>query len=148
MSYTNVISLINAKTYLGVDDGSRDAEITRQIGAALRYVEEHSNHIVVSRDKKYYYRGSCVNVYDTPITAVVFPNPDTTEVVEKTGYVTYMDTNSENEYVQLTVGYDDPTDIPETLIEAAYIILKSLFYGEPIPMEAHDMLNTNKRFII
>ena len=67
MAYLTVIPLADAKTYLGVDDTSRDAEITRMIEAALALLEKRTNHIMVVGNKDYFYEDGCVRVYDYPI---------------------------------------------------------------------------------
>lgn len=153
MAYTDVISLADAKAYLGIDDTSRDAEITRMIKSALVFVEQHSNHIMQSVNKKYYYLDDVARVYDYPITAVVFPSPDTTTAYTYAGYSEYVDSNTSNTYIELTVGYASASDIPAPLVEAGYMILEHLFNqketgNSQIPMAALQMIAAHKRRII
>ena len=153
MAYTDVISLDNAKDYLGIDDTSRDTEINRMISSALSFVEQHSNHIMVSVNKKYYYREDLARVYDFPITAVVSPDPDTTTVYTFAGYSEYVDSNTSNTYVELTVGYADPADIPAPLVEAGYMIIEHLFNqketgNSQIPQAAIQMIHSFKRRVL
>lgn len=125
--YLDLITLEDAKIHLGVDDTSRDREIARMIRMSLKYVEKHSNHILVPRDQAYLYRDGTVRIYDYPINSVVIPSPDTTTQYEFTTYSTYVDSNPENVGLTLNVGYTDPEDIPEELIEAAYMVLEHLY---------------------
>lgn len=153
MSYLTVIPLADAKTYLGIDGTDRDTEITRMINAACRYVEDHSNHIFVSRDKNYYYINSCVRVFDFPITAITFPDPNTTTKDTFENYAIYDDSNAENDYITLTVGYADPADIPPALVEAAYMVLEHMFNqketgNSAIPMAARMLIRSNARHVI
>lgn len=153
MSYLTVISLANAKVHLGVDDTARDAEITRMISGALSFVEEHSNHILFARNKKYYNRWTETRVYDYPINSVVFPDPDTTTAKENRFYTAYKDSNADNTYLTLNVGYADPADIPAPLIEAGYMILEHLFMQKEtgkseMPAAAWAMIRSYARHTI
>ena len=69
MAYLDVITLATAKNYLGVDTSMTedDADITKMIKGALRYVEEFTNVLVYARDKDYLFQDCEVRVYDHPI---------------------------------------------------------------------------------
>jgi len=158
--YTDVISLSDAKDFLGVDDESRDKEITRMIDAALRYVEEHTGHIMYARDKTYRLRGRTYKrVYDFPINSVVKGvDKDGVDVAltfgtnydlcEYEGYTEYYQIDSDAVSLVLNVGYTDVEEIPEPLIEAAYIYIGHLFDGKEGMFPAMHLLGTHKRFII
>ena len=75
MAYIDIIPLADAKVYLRIDDTltEDDAQITRMISAALSYVENYTNHILVSADKTYRMVNGFVRVYDYPINSVVSP---------------------------------------------------------------------------
>lgn len=144
--YTDIISLSDAKTYLGVDDTARDAEITRIINSALTYLERSTNVILFPRDKTYIYADGCVRVYDYPINSTT---STTHEVEVKTLYSIYTDNGSEG--VILNVGYTDPADIPADLIETGYAIIECLFEGgklADLPTLIKTMIFSNKRFVI
>ena len=149
MPYTDIISLSDAKDYLGVDDTSRDTEITRMIKSALTYMEKRTNHLLLAVDKDYIYTDGCVRVYDYPINTVV-------EGVEvKTGYSIYTEANSDITSITLNVGYETVTDIPDDLTEAAYIMLKFFFFEQDkleekgrVPLVVQEIINEYKRFII
>lgn len=150
MAYTDVISLEDAKEYLGVDDDSRDTEIYRMISAALRFVEQHTGHIVDARNKKYYYRDRQVDVYDFPINSVVSPDPNTTTATVYANKTNYVDSDADSEFVELNVGYTDVLDIPPVLVEAAYMLLDHFFnQGQTgsIPQAAWQLIQTDKRHL-
>lgn len=149
MPYTDIISLSDAKDYLGVDDTSRDTEITRMIKSALTYMEKRTNHLLLAVDKDYIYTDGCVRVYDYPINTVV----EGAEV--KTGYSIYTEANSDITSITLNVGYDTVSDIPDDLTEAAYIMLKFFFFEQDkleekgrVPLVVQEIINEYKRFII
>lgn len=123
MAYTDFISLANAKAYLGVDDTSRDTEITRIITSAVVYVEQHSCHIWDEVNKTYQLNGKdCIKVYDYPITAVVKgldkDGADVALVFEtdydqavSQSYTIYTGIDSDAVSIILTVGYDALAEI-------------------------------------
>ena len=146
MSYLDVITLERAKNYLRIDDCliDDDNEIVSMINAACRFVEKRTNHIFYVQEKTY--RGSCqVKVYDYPIndfgdyfvchfsTFVVFPND--TEVT-------------------LNVGYENPEDVPDELIQACLQMIKVWYYESEkqvnttlIPESVLQAIDVNRRFI-
>jgi len=165
MAYTDIISLSDAKDYLGVDDTSRDVEINRMIGSALRYVEEHSHHILFARSKTYRLSGrDSVRVYDYPINSVTkgidkdgadvaLTFETNYDVAEYRGYIDYYGIDSDAVSLVLNVGYTDPTEIPESLIEAGYMVLEHLYNqketgNSKLPMAAVELMRTHSRFII
>lgn len=155
MSYLTVITLAQAKEYLRVDDTltEDDAQITRMINGALAYVEKWTNILVFDREKTYLMVNGCINVYDYPINSVTTPTD--INVDYKTLYNQYYTTSVDTSDLVLDVGYDDPDDIPQDIIEVAYEII-SLFYYEKetgkgvkdLSSLSIDVLNTNKRFIL
>lgn len=144
MDALDVISLTEAKTYLGVDDTSRDAEITRMISSAINFIEKRTNHILVEKTKTYIFRNGCVRVYDYPITST----NGTAEV--KNGYSVYTDTVADD--IDLTLGYTAIEDVPSELVEACYMMLKFFFFEQEgtgnIPFVVNEIIEANKRFII
>lgn len=144
MVYTDIISLNDAKTYLGVDDTSRDGEITRMIGSALSHLELVTNIILFNRDKTYYYNEGCVRVHDYPINTAI-----TDDVVVKQTYSIYS--NASDNSITLNVGYTDPADIPPNVVEVGYAILKCLFEGgktSELSETVKIMLHSIKRHIV
>jgi hypothetical protein len=146
MAYIEVISLEDAKAYLGVDDTARDAEIERMIDSALSYVEEHSSHVMFERDKTYYYRNGKVSVYDFPINTV----PTGVTEYKYKGYSTFCPAEATDKSVTLNVGYSDPAEIPYPLMEAGYVMLGHLFDRESqsIPSDVHTLIRSHSRHVI
>lgn len=148
MSYLDVISLENAKTYLGVDDTSRDGEITRMINASLSYLERVTNIILFDRDKVYNYDNGCVRVYDYPINSTTSTTHDADV---KSTYSIYTENDIDIKTITINVGYTDSINIPSDLIETGYAIIECLFNGGSVaklPELIKDMVDANKRFII
>lgn len=141
MSYLNVISLEEAKTHLGIDDDSRDNEITRMVKTCFSKVESDTNHLVYARDKNYIYSDGCIRVYDYPINS-------TDESTVKTGYSIYESEDSDS--ITLNVGYEDPANVPTGLADMALILLEQLFFkGEVKETGEYIMLlNQFRRFIL
>jgi len=165
MAYTDIISLSDAKDYLGIDDTSRDTEITRMIGAALRYIEEHTGHIMEDQSKTYRLSGrDSIRIYDYPINSV-------TKGLDKAGddvaltldtnytfqeyrtYTDYYGIDSDAESLVLNVGYVSASSIPAPLVEAGYMVLEHMFNqketgNSQIPMAAQQLMATHRRFTI
>lgn len=145
MSYTTIILIDDAKTYLGLDDDSRDAEVTRMIKASLKYVEKETNHIFQAQDKDYVFVSDCIRVYDFPINT-----DDNTTQAKKPLYSTFTGTSGAT--LALNVGYSDISKIPEDLVEATYGVLKFFFFeqekGGEMPSWINHILDLHRRFII
>jgi len=148
MPYTNVISLASAKDYLGVDDTSRDAEITRMIESALRFLEKRTNIIMEPQTKDYVFMDGCVRVYDHPINTPDNTLPEGVTKEIKPLYSVYTTTDSDIKTLQLNVGSNT---VDNDLVEAGYMLIEHYFQeGQrtPIPMAVEEIININKRFII
>nr|WP_299488601.1 head-tail connector protein [uncultured Allomuricauda sp.] len=150
MSYLTVIPLANAKTYLGVDDTSRDTEITRMIEAALSLIEKRTNYIMVVGNKDYFYENGCVRVYDYPINTADDTLDDSVTRTQKQLYSIYEDSDTSNDKITLNVG---GTTIPSDLKEAGYMLIEFYFnnkeqIGGKLPIAVEQIINNNKRFII
>lgn len=147
MAYTDVISLANAKDYLGVDDTSRDTEITRMIESALKYLEKRTNVLMDARDKTYNLIDGCVRVYDSPINTLD-ADLDATVTRENKGlYSIYSDTDIEAKTITLNVGSNT---VDSDLVEAGYMLIEHYFNeGDRtvLPMIVEDIIQANKRFI-
>jgi len=153
MSYLDVISLEDAKVYLRIDDDltEDDSQIRRMIKGALHYVENYTNHILYARNKEYRLIDGEVSVYDHPINSEV--TADLT-VEYKTLHTNYT-LGTSNDLISLNVGYVDCDDIPEALVEVAYVILDLFYYGKEAGKTTNDLsdfdkhiLNDFKRFIL
>jgi hypothetical protein len=146
MSYLDVITLERARKYLRLDACliEDDNEIVSMINGACRFVEKRTNHIFYPQDKTYR-QGCQVKVYDYPIndfdeyfvchfsTYVVFPND--TEVT-------------------LNVGYENPEDVPDELIQACLQMIKVWYYESEkqvnttlVPESVLQAIDVNRRFI-
>lgn len=158
MAYLDVISLDEAKVYLGIDDTSRDAEITAMIEGALNYIEERTNFIMVVQDKEYFLKNGCVDVFDTPINTLDIALPTTVTRERYENFSRYMDTNTENRTLILNVG---GTSIPPGLKQAGLMLINFYFndaetsreasvslQNTMIPMGVQSLIGTYRRFII
>ncbi len=144
MAYIDVIPLEIVKDYLGIDDTSRDREITRMIDSACRYIEKYTNVMLIEREKDYFNTNGCIYVYDYPI------NTESDLQTRKSTYSVY-----DAKEITLSVGYELATDVPSDLVDAGLQIIDSWFYaGEKetttskIPQGAIMILDLYKRFIV
>ena len=144
MAYTDIISVEDAKDYLGVDDTSRDAEIARLIKSALKYLEKRTNIIMQEVVKIYPIVDGCVRVYDSPIITTSFPSSTTR--TKKSLYSLFED--NELTEISLTVG---SIDVDSDLIEAGYMLIEHYFQEgdrSKLPLEVENIINMNKRFVV
>ena len=149
MAYIDVITLARAKNYLRIDTDltEDDTEITSMINGALRYIEKRTNHIMYAKDVTY--TGSCqVKVYDYPINSVI-TNPAPIQYPYSL-YVVLPDVKT----VDLNVGYADPADVPDELIQAALQMIKVWYYESEkqvnstlIPESVKEVIDIYRRFI-
>lgn len=130
-SYTDVISLEQAKNYLRIDEGMTEDDlfISSMIKAALQWIESYTRHILVEQEVTLYApaQTNCDGnyiyyVYHYPIVSAV---PDAEKTVRNL-YTKYY--TSEEELV-ITAGYDDIEKVPEALVQAAYAILQVWYYN-------------------
>lgn len=156
MAYTDIISLANAKTFLGVDDTSRDTEITQMIKAALSLIEKRTNYIMDAVDKEYLLRDGCVRIYDYPINTDDGDLDETVTRTNKALYSIYSDSSTATT-ITLNVG---GTDIPDDLVEAGYMLIDHFFKEKEtgnrlytldttrFPVAAMEIIENNRRFIL
>ncbi len=155
MAYIDVITLSQAKNYLRIDDTltEDDNAITRMIGAALKYVEKYTGVLVFARDEVYLAQNGELKLYEYPINTDLDTLTDYT--YERKGLYTNICTNNTKTIdITLNMGYVDPTEVPQELLEVAYEIIDLYYYGEkdgkPIDKKlsalSMDALNMNKRF--
>lgn len=149
MAYLDVISLERAKNYLRIDSDltEDDAEITSMIIGACKYVEKNTNHIFFAQDKTYSNIFG-VKVYDYPINSLV--SPTDAVVVNYSLCATYPNETS----VVLNVGYTDPTDVPDELVQACLQLIKVWYYESEkqvnttlIPESVRQAIDINRRFL-
>ncbi len=141
-SYTDVISLEQAKLYLKIDDGQTitDAEITQMINSALSFIEKRTQHIFKTRSKVYYKDCALLQqttVYDYPIDNSV----TALDIVYKTNKAIVP---TINDYVTLTIGYSNVNDIPSELIDSALQLINFWFYNS----ETKNAMNTVPDFVV
>lgn len=152
--YTDIISLEDAKIYLRIDDTltEDDLQITRMIKGSLSFIEKYTNYILYDRDKDYRLINGCVRVYDYPINSEV---TEGLEVTNKNLYNIYQK-GTGNDIITLNVGYSDVLQIPQELIEVAYVIIKNMYYEKESNKSINDSLDSlskqtldsYKRFIL
>ena len=149
MAYIDVITLDRAKNYLRIDTTltDDDAEITAMINGACSYIEKRTNLIFYPRNKVY--KGACqVKVYDYPINSIVTdPAPF---AYEQPMFTIYPDVKT----VELNVGFVDPNDIPDELIQACLQMIKVWYFESEkqvnttlIPESVKEAIDLNRRFI-
>ena len=157
MSYSQVISLDAAKTYLRIDSTDSDSEILRMVKSALSLLEKRTNVMVYDREVTYNLNsGNCVRVYDHPINTVGVTGLAPT--VTRTDYPTYsvfVDSNTDNSTIVLDVGYVDSGNMAPELLEAAYEMIDYWFYKNDgkanitlVPESVMHVIGSNQRFII
>lgn len=149
MAYTDVLTLDRVKDYLRVDLDltEDDNEITSMINGACRFVEKRTNHIFFPREVTY--NGACqVKVYDFPTNSVV--TPTSPFVVHFSLFDIYPNETS----VTLNVGYEDPTEIPDELLQACLQMIKVWYYESEkqvnttlIPDSVKQAIDINRRFL-
>lgn len=149
MSYLDVITLSQAKTYLRIDDDQNetDSEIENMIKGALSFIEKRTNHLMYARDKEYFGDYN-VNVYDFPVNTIPIDNISLR-------YSTFQNITTIDRSVILNVGYILPTDIPSELIESALQIIKVWYFEAEkqtntslIPESVMQAIDINKRFFV
>lgn len=153
MSYIDVISLETAKNWLRVDDDltEDDASITAMINASLRYIENYTNIFVYARDKDYDVDNGVIRVYDYPINTVITEDVASEKRSLYTNFCTSFDVDS----IQLNVGYVDPLEVPDDIIQVALEMIDIYYYmqkggdsKEAVSPLNKLVLDSNKRFII
>jgi len=157
MAYTDVISLSEAKNYLRVDDTltEDDNAIIRMINASLRYVENYTDVLVYARDVDYLVKEGVLKLYQAPLNTDLDTLTDYT-YERKSLYTNICADNTDTVDLTLNVGYADPVNVPQELLEVAYEMIDLYYYGEkdgkPIAKKLSslsiDALNSNKRFWI
>lgn len=144
--YTDIISLEQAKIYLRIDDTltEDDLQIERMIKGSLSFIEQYTNYIFFPRDKDYRLINGCVRVYDFPINSEVTTG---LEVTNKTLYNIYQK-GYNNDLITLNVGYADSADIPQELIEVAYVMIKNMYYEKDNNKTFADSLDSLSKIIL
>jgi len=158
MAYTDVISLAEAKLHLRVDDTltDDDAQITRMIETACRFVENWTNHILDAVTKTYQVPRDCVRVYDYPInTADDDASLDGIDIETKYLYKVYTPGTAPTS-IDLNVGYTTASNVPRGLVDVALEVIELLYYGpetgktvsKDLSPLAVQTLNQYKRFVL
>ena len=157
MSYISVVPLATAKDFLRIDSGNTDddTQITAMINAACRLVERRTNYILYQRNKDYLFQNFCVFVYDYPVNSVVSPSTGVTEEKYEL-YNIYETNNSSDTTLTLSVGYADPADVPDDIIELILNLVKFYYYEQEtnqgskgdLPLFLKESISMLKRFII
>ena len=170
MAYIDVLPLATMKTYLRIDDtqNETDAEITSMINSAFRYIERMTNILVVQQSEKSYpITENCIRIYDHPINDVVKGiDEDGADVTltfktnynkyEKSLYTEYFYIDASVVTLVLDVGYSDPDDVPDDVVQVAKEMVKAMFYEQETEKTFREMLSpmswhtleSLKRFII
>lgn len=149
MAYIDVLTLARVKNYLRIDEDltDDDNEITSMINAACRFVEKRTNHLFYNRDVIYSNELN-LKVYDFPINDIVTPADPI--VIHFSTYDLFPNETT----VTLNVGYEDPTDVPDELLQACLQMIKVWYYESEkqvnttlIPEAAMQAIDINRRFL-
>lgn len=148
MAYLDVLPLARVLNYLRVDQDFEDDdnEIQSMIKAACIFVEKRTNHIFYAREVVY--KGHPVKVYDYPINDIVSP-ADPVVI-----HYSLCDLYPNETEVTLNVGYEDPTDVPDELLQACLQMIKVWYYESEkqvnttlIPESVMQAIDVNRRFL-
>lgn len=148
MAYLDVLPLARVLNYLRVDQDLEDDdnEITSMIKAACIFVEKRTNHIFYAREVVY--KGHPVKVYDYPINDIVSP-ADPVVI-----HYSLCDVYPNETEVTLNVGYEDPADVPDELLQACLQMIKVWYYESEkqvnttlIPESVMQAIDINRRFL-
>ena len=148
MAYLDVLPLARVLNYLRVDQDLEDDdnEITSMIKAACIFVEKRTNHIFYAREVVY--KGHPVKVYDYPINDIVSP-ADPVVI-----HYSLFDVYPNETEVTLNVGYENPTDVPDELLQACLQMIKVWYYESEkqvnttlIPESVMQAIDINRRFL-
>jgi hypothetical protein len=124
------------------------------IKSALAYVEKRTNVMVYARDKDFVVIDNLIRIYDYPINSTVEPT-ENVSIEVKTLYSIYCSTDSS--VLTLNVGYTDPANVPNEMIDAGLEIISAMFYNqedekktftETLPSYTKEFLSVNSRFIL
>lgn len=149
MSYLDVLPLARVLNYLRVDPDLEDDdnEIISMINGACRFVEKRTNHLFYARDVIYTNQLN-LKVYDYPINDIVSPTDPI--VIHFSTYDVFPNETT----VTLNVGYEDPTDVPDELLQACLQMIKVWYYESEkqvnttlIPESVMQAIDVNRRFI-
>jgi len=154
MTALDVISLEEAKAELvmtGIDD--RDAEITRLIKTAIALVEKYTDYYLYEREITIDLTGCKTDITKYPITIVSVKHETddlSYSIRQKVLSIDLTCYDWEDGIITANVGFDDVTDIPQPLIDAAYKIITYLFenkdvYSAELPLDIQLMLNQYRR---
>lgn len=136
-----VLTLARVKNYLRIDSTitNDDDEITSMINGAQTYFENETNVILSDREKTY---EGCARIYDFPIA-------DVTDLKKMPNY--YI--NESEDEITLTVGYDDPLNIPNDIQQCLLQIVKVWYYESEkesneslLPMSVKQVIAKYRRF--
>lgn len=146
----SVITLDQAKLYLRLDDPLDDqteAELQTFIDAAERFFAKRTGWALNPTKKKYWPDPyGVIRVYDHPILSEL----DGYRTEEKNMYVAISST----EPVELEIGYQAASEVPDEFVNACLQLLK-IYYYESESMEkvatqppiVHQIIETYKRFV-
>lgn len=157
MAYLDVITLIEAKNYLRIDDTltEDDAQITRMINAALAYIENWTRVYVYARAKTYIMVDGFVRVYDWPINSITTPAEADMDNEQKTLYKNFC-YGIETSNLVLNIGITAPENVPPELKEVGFEIIDLMYYehetGKTVKKDltsiSVDILNRFRRFLL
>lgn len=160
MDELSVISLDQAKNHLVVlNDTFYDEQITGLIKSAIAFIEKYTSYMLYQRSTTYPINDYSTDICDFPLIIESITNPDNTPFIGYQTRLTPLRTyvtipaynwNKPQLTINAQIGYADVSDIPKSLISAAYKIITYLFenkdlYGETIPSDLQFLLNPYRR---
>lgn len=140
---------------LSVDltDTWRDADITRCIKTAVSWVERYTDYALYERTTIINATSCETNIVTYPITVTGVVNSSNVPII---GYKTRNNPLSITLYIpdqsviSATIGYNNPTDIPQNLLSAAEKLIVYLFenkdaYTSTLPIDVQLLINEFRR---
>jgi len=140
-----VISLADAKEYLRVDYPDQDGVITRNIKSAVALIEKYTGVMLYERERTYALSGCSLEIYDSPIT---FTGTLPTHIKKMAMSVIVYGKSGET--FTANVGYSDPNEIPQNLVDACYKMITYLYenrdaYSVTLPADVQMLVNQFRR---
>lgn len=145
MTALDVISLVAAKEYLRVDYPDQDGVITRNIKSAVSLIEQYTDVMLYERERTYVLLGCSLEIYDSPITFT-----GTLPTKTKQMAMSVIIYGKSGETFTANVGYSDPNEIPQNLVDACYKMITYLYenrdaYSVALPADVQMLINQFRR---
>lgn len=154
MTALDIITLEQAKEYLEIDFPDYDEMITRNIRAAVEWVENYTGYRLYQRNEEFYMDcGRQVDIYAYPlsVTDVVNDNDDSVSYKITRRTMKIIVSAPSDSTVKATVGYESAADVPGPLLAACYKLITYLqenrdAYTMGLPTDVQGLINQYRRY--